>query len=99
MSTPNASALNVAAIRTALTNAKTEVQNAVTAAVTAAQKNPILLKGLSDLVKVNGDVDKALARLDSAIERTTPKAKEEEADAPAAGTAKEQAAAAKNAKK
>lgn len=72
--------IDVAKVRSALAAAKGEVQNAVTAAVKAGEKNPRALNGIGPLVKVNALLDKATERLDEAVERSAPKpekAKEE----------------------
>lgn len=70
-------AVHVTKLKTAISALKTAVQEAVSAGVKAAEKNPIEINGIGPLVKINGLVDKATSRVDEAVERTTPKPKEE----------------------
>lgn len=69
--------MDVTKLRKAINDAKTAVQEAVTTGVKLAEKTPIEINGIGPIVKINGLLDKALARCDEAVERTTAKAKTE----------------------
>lgn len=73
-------AINVSKVRAAIEAAKKEVSVLYKETVVAGEKDPTILNGLQSVGKVNIALDKALDRLDIAVEKTTPKPKEEKKD-------------------
>ena len=70
-------AVNVDKAKNAINSAKTAINEVMTQTVAAGQKDPTQFNALQHLGRANIALDKALERLDEAVDKTTTKVKEE----------------------
>jgi len=69
--------MDVMKVKAAIATAQNEVQFAVSAAAKAAEKNPIEVNAIAPLVKAAALLSKAQERIALAVEKATPKPKED----------------------
>lgn len=72
--------MDISKVRAQIKLAQDAVQLAITTVATNAVKAPGDIKGLPSLVKAGEALAKADERLDEAVEKTTPKPKEDKKD-------------------
>ena len=74
------SPINTSKVRSAIDAAKKEVSALYKDVVARGESDPAILAGLQSIGKVNLALDKAVEKLNAAVEKTTPKAKEPKAE-------------------
>lgn len=69
--------MNVDKVKAAIEAAKKATQELINSTAVNASKEPHAVKGIGKLVEVGEKLEQASAKLDDAVEKATPKVKEE----------------------